>query len=341
MLADFSQHAKRRGSAGSGAAPLLLAMQRAPVFVSISLSARGANARRPHILALKYGDTVQYPRTDGQQRSKGFAMESIHRGPQNFEALLTAAALSEREKQAVRSVALSLTAEEASHLMGVSPSTVGSYRQRAYAKIGVATKAEFLELPETISWRRRQAESPDVAPPGQNEKTTRSEQLVQDDRDGADSSCPPSPQATPSKSDNCYKTEDTTNNGSRRRRRAIASIACIVLVFGLVPAIKAYHSPHYQLNPNGTLASQYGEVPNVVGMRVDAAASVIAESGFCPEFQVSPGNGSPGIVTSIGVIGDISELDGKISQFNWHGGTTAGYNEKGSWKGYVTLLVSV
>lgn len=78
-----------------------------------------------------------------------------------------------------------------------------------------------------------------------------------------------------------------------------------------------------------------------MGMRVDTAASAIAESGFCPEFQASPGNCPPGTVTSIGAIGDIAELDGKISQFNWGRGSTAGYNEKGGWKGYVTLLVSV
>lgn len=268
-------------------------------------------------------------------------MASIHRGPQDFELLLTEAALSEREKQAVRSVALSLTAEEASRLMRVSPSTVGSYRQRAYAKIGVATKAEFLELPETIGWRRSQAEKVNASSPSQNEEVTHGEQPVQNNHEAVDSLQTPLPQAVRPKNSNCCETEDATNSGSRRYRRAIVTIACVIFAFALAPAIEAHYSPHYQPNPNGTLTSRYGEVPNVVGMRVDTAASAIAKSGFCPEFQASPGNCPPGTVTSIGVIGDIAELDGKISQFNWGRGSTAGYNEKGGWKGYVTLLVSV
>lgn len=46
----------------------------------------------------------------------------------------------------MRTVVLGLTAAQAAPLIGVGASTVGSYRQRAYQKLGVSTKAEFLGL---------------------------------------------------------------------------------------------------------------------------------------------------------------------------------------------------
>lgn len=77
----------------------------------------------------------------------------VPHGPKAFESLLAAAKVSEREADAVRSVVLGLTAAQAAPLIGVSASTVGSYRQRAYQKLGVSTKAEFLGLVECEEWR--------------------------------------------------------------------------------------------------------------------------------------------------------------------------------------------
>ena len=70
----------------------------------------------------------------------------VSHGPDGFEELLGDAKLSEREADAVRTVVLGLTAAQAAPLIGVGASTVGSYRQRAYQKLGVSTKAEFLGL---------------------------------------------------------------------------------------------------------------------------------------------------------------------------------------------------
>ena len=53
---------------------------------------------------------------------------SISRGLEDFERLLANAGLSEREAQALRSIVLSMTAAEAAEMLGVSASTVGSYR---------------------------------------------------------------------------------------------------------------------------------------------------------------------------------------------------------------------
>lgn len=73
-------------------------------------------------------------------------------GPADFERLLADTGLSEREAQALLSVVLSQTAAEAAGALGVSASTMGSYRQRGYAKLGVSTRAEFMRLPEAETW---------------------------------------------------------------------------------------------------------------------------------------------------------------------------------------------
>ncbi len=86
----------------------------------------------------------------------------VPHGLNAFESLLAAAKLSEREADAVRSVVLGLTAAQAAPLIGVSASTVGSYRQRAYQKLGVSSKVEFLALAECKAWRSSLAQEPSV-----------------------------------------------------------------------------------------------------------------------------------------------------------------------------------
>lgn len=61
------------------------------------------------------------------------------------ETAFAAAGLSSREKDAARSVLAGMTAEQASALMGVDASTVASYRQRAYAKLGLDNAQELTE----------------------------------------------------------------------------------------------------------------------------------------------------------------------------------------------------
>lgn len=54
-------------------------------------------------------------------------------------------ALSPREAEAAKSALLGMTAEEASHAMAISPSSVGNYRARAYRKLGVRNSRELVE----------------------------------------------------------------------------------------------------------------------------------------------------------------------------------------------------
>lgn len=54
------------------------------------------------------------------------------------ERALEAAGLSAREREAVRDVLSDMSAEESARRLGVSPSTVASYRRRACEKLGVS-----------------------------------------------------------------------------------------------------------------------------------------------------------------------------------------------------------
>lgn len=54
------------------------------------------------------------------------------------EHTLEAAGLSAREREAVRDVLADMSVEEAARRLGVSPSTVASYRRRACEKLGVS-----------------------------------------------------------------------------------------------------------------------------------------------------------------------------------------------------------
>lgn len=65
--------------------------------------------------------------------------------PPEAERLFEERGLSERERDAARSVICGMTADEAATALGISASTVGSLRQRAYHKLDVRGAAELAE----------------------------------------------------------------------------------------------------------------------------------------------------------------------------------------------------
>lgn len=251
----------------------------------------------------------------------------ILQGPEAFEHLLEARGLSQREAQAVRSVVLSMTAAEAASLIGVSPSTVGSYRQRAYAKLGVSSHSEFLALPEVHAW---------------------TEQLEEQKTEAA---LPPHAEAREANPESHPFAEDAESTfGSRASGRlghwalVCAALVCAALVCLVVVGIFVFFTlarPSYLESPQGIVSSEYGDIPNVVGMRADAAASEIANAGFCPEFESCASNLAPGTVLQIERVGSADELTGGVSSFSWGSGCTAGYEMHNQWDGYVVLSVAV
>ena len=71
---------------------------------------------------------------------------AFQRESEAVERAFDEASLTDREKDAARSLLQGMTAQEAADIMGVSPSSVGSYRKRAYEKLGVGSGRELVSL---------------------------------------------------------------------------------------------------------------------------------------------------------------------------------------------------
>lgn len=84
----------------------------------------------------------------------------IPRSSDEIERRFAECALTNRERDAARSALCGMTAMAAARVMGVSASTVGSLRQRAYSKLGVRGMAELSEKDDNPS---ADATSVDVA----------------------------------------------------------------------------------------------------------------------------------------------------------------------------------
>ena len=233
---------------------------------------------------------------------------SIPRGPASFEDLLQNAGLSEREADAARTVVLGLTAAEAAPLMGVGASTVGSYRQRAYQKLDVSTKAEFLRIPSCAQWQKA---------------------LVQED----------------APHDGTSKTASETRQSSRQfyLRLFLKCLLASAAIVSVVIVASLFSRPQYTYldSPNGSITSDFGDVPDVTGMRADSAASALASAGYFPEFLPRTSSEVPGTVLRVGKIGEMKDADESRSAIAWDGGSASGYNVHGDWKAYVLIDVAV
>lgn len=69
-----------------------------------------------------------------------------HEKKDSFERLLDERGLTQRERQVVRLSVLGATAKESGAALGIAASTVSSYRQRAYEKLGVSNAQELRRL---------------------------------------------------------------------------------------------------------------------------------------------------------------------------------------------------
>ncbi len=283
------------------------------------------------------------------------ARNSIPQGPKSFERLLVSAKLSEREKQAVRSVVLSMTASEAAVIIGVSSSTVGSYRQRAYTKLGVSGRIEFLHLPEVAAWANsihNDHDSCNLAQTSESSDENSSAQIQQSDQPELEPNgeSPSSPQnhtveeapISASGSSQAPKEASQTERASHAKPLLVGIFCGVLLTLvTLLLIYRATSSKGYAEQSHGVIASSYGEIPYVVGMRADAAAAEIANAGFCPEFSACVSSLPAGTILSIERVGSTDELGNAISSFSWGSGCTACYEEGGNWYGYVVLAVAV
>ena len=88
------------------------------------------------------------------------------------------------------------------------------------------------------------------------------------------------------------------------------------------------------------ISTDYGELPNVIGMRADAAASEVAQSGFCPLFESQASELPSGKVLGLKEVKSAEALGAGVSVFSWGEGCTSGYNLGGNWKASVVLVVA-
>ena len=75
-------------------------------------------------------------------------------------------------------------------------------------------------------------------------------------------------------------------------------------------------------------------------MRADAAASEVAQAGFCPLFEAQTSELPSGKVLEIKNVKSAAGLGAGVSAFSWGEGCTSGYNLKGGWKASVVLVVA-
>lgn len=291
----------------------------------------------------------------------------IEKGPADFEALVSHSGLTEREADSVRSLALGMTASEASKLMGVSASTVGSYRIRAYAKLGVTTMAEFKRLPEVARWI---GASRSVALAGNDDtaEATAYNQSGFDVSAGDEAASEPETSGSSANAEPalapanvahaplstalCRRDKETGGLGrphrvttrNRVRLSAIVCVAGLTIVLGALILARSLmpDSQHrdYLDTPFASLSVNGGVVPDVTGMRADKAAQLVAEAGYCPVFYPEDSRVRSGTVLDTEVHDGETSDDEVISSFVWKDGTTAGYNPRGDWKGFVKLSVS-
>lgn len=259
------------------------------------------------------------------------AMSQIARGPEAFEHLLELAGLSEREADAARTVVLGMTAAEAAPKLGVSASTVGSYRQRAFAKLGVSGRAEFLALPAAAAWQETLEEAH-----AEKERTDSEPELELELKS--------SKGLDPLKEPERANESKTPASKTRLGIRFLACLCCGVLAVALLVTWVALFSPRnsYASSPHGVIETDVGEVPDVTGMCVDSAASELANCGYLPLFVSRADDATPGTVLEVGRVGDVSDVGLDVSSFSWGQGCTASYEVRaGNWGAYVELVVAV
>lgn len=101
-----------------------------------------------------------------------------------------------------------------------------------------------------------------------------------------------------------------------------------------------YEDKRFLDSPSGIISTDYGELPNVIGMRADAAASEVAQSGFCPLFESQASELPSGNVLGLKEVKSAEALGAGVSVFSWGEGCTSGYNLGGNWKASVVLVVA-
>lgn len=221
-------------------------------------------------------------------------------------------ALTERERDAVRSVLAGMTAEVAASEMGVSASTVGSFRQHAYQKLGISSARELKDRYAPAA----QAEVDGAALTallGHGLSNTQAEVLariaagrstaqIAEELHLAAGSVSAARAAgyrllgIHSRTELAHLLEEGAGASTGRKAPwAVLVCAAVALVVVAVFALAAMPQ-----RP-ATLDTPHGTIPNVVGMYPQAAWEALVGEGFLPVIRQARSAENPGTVAEVSV----------------------------------------
>lgn len=219
--------------------------------------------------------------------------------------------LTEREADAARSALAGMTAAAAAREMGISASTVGSLRQRAYQKLGVSGAAEFV---------RKYAEKSADKNAGEKDwrPTLHSHGLSETQASVLSLAC--SGRSTAQIADELHLAEGTVRaaratgyrmlgvhsgeelaallerEAAAPRRRRAARLAAACLAAAMVVAVAVTMASYLGSRPPAVVETEFGEAPNVVGMDLQQAWEALVEADFLPIVRQGSARGAAGTV---------------------------------------------
>ena len=223
--------------------------------------------------------------------------------------------LTGREAEAARSALAGMTAAAAALEMGVSSSTVGNFRQRAYRKLGVTGARELAAK----YGRPREAEA-EGREAGDSRAALLARGLSETQASVLSLAC--SGRSTAQIAGELHLAEGTVRAARatgyrmlgvhsreelaallereaaapRRRRGARLAAACLAAV--MVAAVAVTTASYLGLRPPTVVETEFGEVPNVVGMDLQSAWEVLVEADFLPIVRQGSASGAAGTVVN-------------------------------------------
>ena len=221
--------------------------------------------------------------------------------------------LTGREAEAARSALAGMTAAAAAREMGVSSSTVGSLRQRAYRKLGVSGATELV---------RKYAEKSVDKDAGEKDwrPTLRARGLSETQASVLSLAC--SGRSTAQIAEELHLAEGTVRaaratgyrmlgvhsreelaallerEAAAPRRRRAARLAAACLAAAMVVAVAVTVTSYLGSRPPAVVETEFGEVPNVVGMDLQQAWEALVEADFLPIVRQGSVSGAAGTVVS-------------------------------------------
>ncbi|NJE80735.1 PASTA domain-containing protein [Olsenella sp. SW781] len=260
--------------------------------------------------------------------------------------------LTGREADAARSALSGMTAAAAAREMGVSSSTVGNFRQRAYRKLGVTSARELAAQYGRQREEGRAAGDSRAALLARGLSQTQSDVLslvaegLSTDEVAERLSVAPgtvsSARATGYRMLGVHSREELAAllereaAAPRRRRAARLAAACLAAVMVVAAAVTV--TSYLGSQPPAVVETEFGEVPNVVGMDPQSAWEVLVAEDYFPVIQESRSTESPGTVVDVDVQA-LPENMGISMPLDPSGTVHAELNET-PWKAEAILSVS-